>query len=96
MAEDGLLPRLFLDHIFGTKVAGIGMILLVGFVPFQQLNDSISSGILIAFPMTKISLILSQCPKKNDDTIITLLSKRIQIRMLTTRIMIHPHPYDVD
>eukprot|EP00546_Thalassionema_frauenfeldii_P011805 CAMPEP_0178906506 /NCGR_PEP_ID=MMETSP0786-20121207/6867_1 /TAXON_ID=186022 /ORGANISM="Thalassionema frauenfeldii, Strain CCMP 1798" /LENGTH=409 /DNA_ID=CAMNT_0020578229 /DNA_START=101 /DNA_END=1327 /DNA_ORIENTATION=+ len=39
MARDGLLPKLFLELKAGTWVSGIGMTLLAGFVPFQQLDD---------------------------------------------------------
>jgi APA family basic amino acid/polyamine antiporter len=64
MARDGLLPELFcrLDKkgnlFWGALISGIVMTLIATFVPFNDLNDFISAGILIGFSMTNSSLIL--------------------------------------
>jgi len=64
MACDGLLPPIFaeIDNIgnlwYGTLFSGISMIAIATFVPFTYLNDLISAGILVAFTMTDMSVIL--------------------------------------
>jgi len=64
LAKDGLLPPIFakIDRDgnlwWGTVIAGIAMVIIAAFVPFDNLNDMISAGILIAFAMTDASLVL--------------------------------------
>ncbi|RHY35497.1 hypothetical protein DYB32_000016 [Aphanomyces invadans] len=64
MATDGLLPR-FLGQLdasgnprVGTVVAGVILITLATFVEFQVLWNFISLGILLAFNMTNVSLLV--------------------------------------
>ena len=64
LAADGLLPEWFGilneagDLWNGTLFAGIVMTFIASFVPFENLNDMISAGVLVAFSMTNSSLIL--------------------------------------
>ena len=64
MAEDGLLPQIFsqLDSrgnlLNSIVITGIICTLIALFVPFTNLNDMISAGIMISFSMTNSSLIL--------------------------------------
>lgn len=64
MAGDGLLPPIFaeIDNIgnlwYGTLFSGILMVAIATCVPFTYLNDLISAGILVAFTMTDMSVIL--------------------------------------
>ena len=65
MAVDGVIPILFagVDEEGnlankGIKVCGTIMIAIATIVPFQYLDDLISSGILIAFTITDTSVIL--------------------------------------
>ena len=37
---------------WGTVISGILMIIVAAFIPFNNLNDMISAGILVAFAMT--------------------------------------------
>jgi amino acid transporter len=63
LARDGLLPRFFGEidengNLWnGALVSGTVMTLIATFVPFEYLNDLISSGILVAFTMTNWALI---------------------------------------
>jgi len=50
----------------GTLVAGISMTLISTFVPFTNLDDLISSGILVAFSMTNSSLLLLRQTSPED------------------------------
>jgi hypothetical protein len=50
----------------GTLVAGISMTLISTFVPFTNLDDLISSGILVAFSMTNTSLLLLRQTSPED------------------------------
>ncbi|CAM9293389.1 unnamed protein product [Phaeothamnion confervicola] len=64
LAEDGLLPAAFgavtssgtLRH--GSLLAGIACILVAAFVPFQYLDEVISSGVLLSFNFTNAALIV--------------------------------------
>lgn len=72
MAKDGLLPAIFAkvdrngNLWWGTLIAGTGMVLIASFVPFDNLNDMISAGILIAFAMTDASLVLMRYDSPDD------------------------------
>jgi APA family basic amino acid/polyamine antiporter len=63
LARDGLLPSFFGEidakgNLWnGALISGTVMTLIATFVPFQYLNDLISSGILVAFTMTNWALI---------------------------------------
>jgi APA family basic amino acid/polyamine antiporter len=61
----------------GTLFAGIAMTFIASFVPFENLNDMISAGVLVAFSMTNSSLILLR--HESPDSSPFLLEK-----MLTT------------
>ena len=64
MARDGLLPEIFArlnrkGNLFWSNViAGVVMVVIATFVPFDQLNDFITAGILLGFSMTNSCLIL--------------------------------------
>mmetsp|Transcript_33704 Transcript_33704/g.61944 ORF Transcript_33704/g.61944 Transcript_33704/m.61944 type:complete len:255 (+) Transcript_33704:314-1078(+) len=64
MAIDGVLPAVLskVDEEgnlkAGTKIAGVIMIAIATLIPFSYLDDLISSGILIAFTITDMSVIL--------------------------------------
>merc|ERR1711957_14181 len=64
MAVDGILPAVFAEmdekgnFVAGTKISGAIMIIIATIVPFSHLDDLISSGILVAFTMTDMSVIL--------------------------------------
>ena len=82
MAKDGLLPPIFAkvdrsgNLYYGTLIAGIGMVVIAAFVPFDSLNDMISAGILLAFVMTDASLVLMRydSPDNDDGLLERLLS----------------------
>jgi APA family basic amino acid/polyamine antiporter len=67
LARDGLLPSLFGEidakgNLWnGALISGTIMTLIATFVPFQYLNDLISSGILVAFTMTNWALVSLRC-----------------------------------
>lgn len=73
LAKDGLLPKIFakVDRYgnlwWGTVIAGVCMIVIAAFVPFDNLNDMISAGILVAFALTDASLILMRYDSPEDD-----------------------------
>lgn len=73
LAKDGLLPPIFArvdgngNLWWGTVIAGIGMVLIASFVPFDHLNDMICAGILIAFAMTDSSLVLMRYDSPDQD-----------------------------
>lgn len=50
----------------GTLVSGISMTLISAFVPFTNLDDLISAGILVAFTMTNSSLLLLRRSSPED------------------------------
>ena len=64
LAQDGLLPAFFADvdaggNLFkGTVVAGVMMVIVSTFIPFDHLNDMISAAVLMALSMTDTALIL--------------------------------------
>jgi len=64
LARDGLMPNLFArvdergNLFWGALVSGVVMTTVATFVPFNYLDDLISSGILVAFCMTDSCLIL--------------------------------------
>lgn len=64
MAIDGVLPPVFAEmdekgnFVAGTQISGAIMIIIATIVPFSYLDDLISSGILVAFTMTDMSVIL--------------------------------------
>ena len=72
LAQDGLLPSLFreVDRTGnlrkGTMISGVTMTAVATFVPFEYLNDLISSGILVAFCMTDSALILLRMDSPDD------------------------------
>ena len=72
LAADGLLPEWFGilnkegDLFNGTLFAGIVMTFIASFVPFENLNDMISAGVLVAFSMTNSSLILLRHESPDD------------------------------
>jgi amino acid transporter len=67
LAQDGLLPEVFGrvspsgNLRSGSLIAGTFMTIISTFVPFDYLDDLISSGILIAFSMTNGCVILMRC-----------------------------------
>jgi APA family basic amino acid/polyamine antiporter len=67
LVQDGLLPPVFgkVDATgnlrYGTIISGALMTLIAGCIPFNYLDDLISSGILVAFCMTNTSLLLLRC-----------------------------------
>ncbi|GFH47395.1 hypothetical protein CTEN210_03870 [Chaetoceros tenuissimus] len=73
LAKDGLLPKIFAkvdrhgNLWWGTVIAGIAMVIIAAFIPFDNLNDMISAGILVAFAMTDASLILMRYDSPDDD-----------------------------
>lgn len=81
MANDGILPELFnrVDKkgnlFWGCLLSGIVMTLIATFVPFAQLNDFISAGILVGFSMTNSSLVLLRMdsPPKRPNMLAQLL-----------------------
>ena len=82
LAKDGLLPSIFAkvdrhgNLWWGTVIAGIGMVIIAALIPFDNLNDMISAGILIAFAMTDASLVLMRydSPDDNEGLVDRLLS----------------------
>ena len=52
---------------WGTVISGILMIIVAAFIPFNNLNDMISAGILVAFAMTNSSLVLMRCDSPDND-----------------------------
>lgn len=76
MAVDGVIPILFagVDEEGnlankGIKVCGTIMIAIATIVPFQYLDDLISSGILIAFTITDTSVILVRKSSPHDNPV---------------------------
>lgn len=73
LAKDGLLPRMFSDIDThgnprkGALVAGFIMTVFATFVPFADLDDFISAGILFAFTLTNSSLILMRHKSPESD-----------------------------
>lgn len=82
LAKDGLLPSIFAkvdrhgNLWWGTVIAGIGMVIIAALIPFDNLNDMISAGILVAFAMTDASLVLMRydSPDDNEGLVDRLLS----------------------
>ena len=72
LAADGLLPEWFGilnkegDLFNGTLFAGVVMTIIASFVPFENLNDMISAGVLVAFSMTNSSLVLLRHESPDD------------------------------
>ena len=66
MAQDGLLPSIFAQTnrhktlVWGTSLAGVAMTIIALCVPFTNLGDMISAGVLISFNMTNAALILTR------------------------------------
>ena len=66
MAQDGLLPAIFARTNksktlwWGTLISGILMTTIAIFVPFTNLGDMISAGVLISFNFTNASLVLTR------------------------------------
>ena len=66
MAQDGLLPSIFARTDksktlwWGTLISGAFMTLVAVFVPFTNLGDMISAGVLISFNFTNASLVLTR------------------------------------
>lgn len=63
VSRDGQLPRSVFGNpnlFLGTVVSCVAVTLLALFVPFQQLNDLISGGILLAFIITNMALLLTR------------------------------------
>ena len=98
LANDGLLPQLFArvnakgNLNAGTWVAGTLMTLLATFVPFGQLDDLISAGILLAFSMTNTCLVLLRCESPSSQP--NLLSKGLlwyNILCFLTSMMLSSH-----
>lgn len=64
MSVDGILPPVFVEVdssgnlVQGLKISGLLMTVIATLVPFRHLDDLISSGILIAFTMTDMSVIM--------------------------------------
>ena len=64
MAQDGLLPSIFAKVnknktlFWGTAISGMVMITVALFVPFTNLGDMISAGVLLSFNMTNCSLVI--------------------------------------
>ena len=62
MAQDGLLPGIFARTnkrktlVWGTAVSGISMTVIAVCVPFSNLGDMISAGVLLSFNMSKSSI----------------------------------------
>lgn len=81
MAGDGLIPPIFSEIDskgnlwYGTLFSGTLMVAIATCVPFTYLNDLISAGILVAFTMTDMSLILlrHESPVHNPSLLETLL-----------------------
>lgn len=79
LAKDGLLPPMFSEvdpegnPRKGALFAGALMTLFATFVPFAELDDFISAGILAAFTMTNCSLIIMR--QKSPETNPSLLGK---------------------
>lgn len=74
MSLDGLLPHFFQSvdasgNLWnGTLVAGLTTTVIATFVPFTFLDDLISAGILIAFCLTNICLVLLRCESPHFPT----------------------------
>ena len=66
VSKDGHLPRIFSrvtgsgDLFWGSLVCGILFTLVAAFVPFANLNDLISAGILLSFILTNSALMLTR------------------------------------
>ena len=83
LARDGLLPRMFSEVDSnnnprkGAIFAGVVMTLFATFVPFANLDDFISAGILLAFTLTNCSLIIlrRQSPDSNPSLLAWLLAQ---------------------
>lgn len=68
MASDGLLPK-FLSMTDeqgvlrnATIVSGIVMIIIAGVVPFDALNDFVSTGVLLSFAVTNsCAIVVRRC-----------------------------------
>jgi len=91
MAMDGVLPAVFAEVDgegnlkAGTKIAGIIMIAIATLVPFAYLDDLISSGILIAFTITDISVILVRqtSPQDNPGVLERMLAAFVTASLLS-------------
>ena len=98
LAKDGLLPQLFArvnakgNLNAGIWVSGTLMTLLATFVPFGQLDDLISAGILLAFSMTNTCLVLLRCESPSSQP--NILSKWLlcyNILCFLTTMMLSSH-----
>jgi APA family basic amino acid/polyamine antiporter len=78
MAQDGLLPKIFgqLDEHgnlrAGILIGGLFCTLLAIFVPFKNLNDLCSAGVLLSFSLSNSSLIMlrtkdGELPNQGED-----------------------------
>ncbi|KAL9183903.1 hypothetical protein ACHAXT_004759 [Thalassiosira profunda] len=82
LASDGLLPQMFgeIDATGnprkGALFAGVLMTLFATFIPFSDLDDFVSAGILVAFTVTNCSLVIMrrQSPESNPNLLPKLLA----------------------
>ncbi|GBG25265.1 Cationic amino acid transporter 1 [Hondaea fermentalgiana] len=79
VAIDGMLPRIFAhkasngNFVYGVILSGIFMTLTSTFVPFHNLNDLISGGILLSFILTNICLLFVRVQHRRQPMILIIL-----------------------
>ena len=97
LARDGLLPKMFSDVDLnnnprkGALFAGVVMTLFATFVPFTDLDDFISAGILLAFTLTNCSLIIMRrkSPESNPSLLGKLLAQFNILAFVSCLILSH-------
>jgi APA family basic amino acid/polyamine antiporter len=79
VSKDGHLPRLFSrvsasgNLFWGSLVCGVLFTLVAAFVPFANLNDLISAGILLSFILTNTALLLTRSKQKAGVPVVALV-----------------------
>mmetsp|Transcript_16769 Transcript_16769/g.27167 ORF Transcript_16769/g.27167 Transcript_16769/m.27167 type:complete len:554 (-) Transcript_16769:1239-2900(-) len=90
VARDGLAPNAFTkidksgNFVFGVATSGSIMVLIALVMPFRDLNDLISGGIILSFILTNTSLIMMRLERTACNTIAVAL---LLVLTLTTSML---------